>query len=100
MPTDESPAAIVTFYPDGPILLRGDFVLRTPQGEVIDPRRGTVALCRCGRSGIKPFCDGSHKLSRFRAPAGVESSVDDHRADHRADRRAGTGRSADRDSHR
>ena len=32
-------------------------------------RRGTVALCRCGKSAIKPFCDGSRKLVGFRAPA-------------------------------
>ncbi|MCA1656361.1 MAG: CDGSH iron-sulfur domain-containing protein, partial [Actinobacteria bacterium] len=55
------PAATVTPYPDGPLLVRGDFSLTTPDGEEIDPGRGTVALCRCGKSAIKPFCDGTHK---------------------------------------
>jgi CDGSH-type Zn-finger protein len=36
---------------------------------VIEPGRRTVALCRCGRSAIKPFCDGTHKVVRFRAPS-------------------------------
>jgi CDGSH-type Zn-finger protein len=70
--SDDTPAATVTACEDGPLLLRGSFVLRTQTGETIDARRGTVALCRCGRSGIRPFCDGTHKLVGFRAPSGRE----------------------------
>lgn len=65
----EEPAATVTPYEDGPLVIRGDFLLRTPRGEIIEAGRSTVALCRCGRSGIKPFCDGSHQLAGFRASA-------------------------------
>lgn len=46
---------------DGPLLVRGSYTLKTTDGRVIDPRRATVALCRCGRSRLKPFCDGAHK---------------------------------------
>jgi CDGSH-type Zn-finger protein len=60
--------AVVTPYEDGPLILRGNFVLTTQDGVEIDPGRRTVALCRCGRSSIKPFCDGTHKVSGFRAP--------------------------------
>lgn len=56
----------ITPYPDGPLLLRGDVDLRTAEGEPIKRRRGTVALCRCGLSTIKPFCDGTHKAAGFR----------------------------------
>ncbi|GIF53787.1 CDGSH-type Zn-finger protein [Asanoa ferruginea] len=62
------PGATVTPYEDGPLLIRGDFAILTPDGERIEPGRGTVALCRCGKSASKPFCDGSHKLVGFRAP--------------------------------
>jgi CDGSH-type Zn-finger protein len=64
--------AIVTPYEDGPLLVRGDFVLRTPDGETIEPGRRTVALCRCGKSATKPFCDGTHRAIGFRAGAARE----------------------------
>jgi CDGSH-type Zn-finger protein len=64
---DEEHGAIVVPYEDGPLLVRGNFILRTPDGEVIEPGRATVALCRCGKSAIKPFCDGTHKAIGFRA---------------------------------
>lgn len=75
---DEAPAAreaphhpadpvTITPCPDGPLIVRGDFVLRTPEGAHIDPGRATVALCRCGLSGSRPFCDGSHKVAGWRS---------------------------------
>ncbi len=51
---------------DGPLLVRGDFELVSSDGEPVERTRRTVALCRCGASAIKPFCDGSHKLIGFR----------------------------------
>ena len=52
---------------DGPLLVRGAVELRGADGKVIPVRRTTVALCRCGLSSIKPHCDGTHKLSGFKA---------------------------------
>lgn len=52
--------------PNGPLLMRGDFELLDANGEAIEPGRRTVALCRCGMSAIKPFCDGTHKATGFR----------------------------------
>jgi CDGSH-type Zn-finger protein len=63
--------AVITPYEDGPLLIRGDFRLVTQDGRTIDPGRRTVALCRCGKSGTKPFCDGTHKVSKFRASDAV-----------------------------
>jgi CDGSH-type Zn-finger protein len=63
----------ITPYEDGPLIVRGDFELRTPDGRAIDPGRGTIALCRCGKSAIKPFCDGTHKAIQFKAGTDRES---------------------------
>jgi CDGSH-type Zn-finger protein len=62
----------ITPYRDGPLLVRGPFQLVDVNGEVIETDRDPVALCRCGKSRIRPFCDGTHKLIRFRAPTGSE----------------------------
>jgi CDGSH-type Zn-finger protein len=64
-----SARAIITPYRDGPLLVRGDFRLVDQDGVEIDPGRRTIALCRCGKSAIKPFCDGTHKRSGFTAPS-------------------------------
>ena len=63
------PNVTITTYEDGPLIVRGEFVVLTQDGEEIDAGRRTVALCRCGLSSRKPFCDGTHKAARFRAPA-------------------------------
>jgi CDGSH-type Zn-finger protein len=63
-----SSRARVTPYPNGPYLVRGDFEILDPDGNVIDARRRTIALCRCGASRTKPFCDGTHKAIGFEAP--------------------------------
>jgi CDGSH-type Zn-finger protein len=62
--------ATITPYRDGPLLVRGPVRLLDQDGNEIDPgREGTIALCRCGKSRLRPFCDGSHKIVRFRAPS-------------------------------
>lgn len=52
--------------PDGPLLLTGNFSIVSGAGR--EAWRGTkAALCRCGASQNKPFCDGSHKAAGFKA---------------------------------
>jgi len=75
MAEDHDPVTIVP-YRDGPLIVRGPFVIQTQDGKTIDPGRDTVALCRCGKSRSKPFCDGTHQVAKFRAP-----SADERRAD-------------------
>ena len=54
---------------NGPYLVEiesGKFELEKREGkETIE--RTTIALCRCGGSGKKPFCDGTHKKVNFQA---------------------------------
>jgi CDGSH-type Zn-finger protein len=63
---DHSARPVIVACTDGPLLVRGDIDLVAPTGEPIVRTRKTVALCRCGVSTIKPFCDGTHKLVGFR----------------------------------
>ena len=62
----------ITPHRDGPLLVRGPFVLTDQDGNPIAVDRSPVALCRCGKSRSRPFCDGSHQVVRFRAPSGRE----------------------------
>jgi CDGSH-type Zn-finger protein len=69
------PLTKITPYRDGPYLVRGPFSLVDQDGNEIELRRRVVALCRCGRSQIRPFCDGTHKAIRFQAESGVPNST-------------------------
>lgn len=55
---------------NGPLYLRGDFIIVNGAGELVlnDTR---AALCRCGTSANKPFCDNSHRAIGFTAPATI-----------------------------
>lgn len=60
------PAATITAYADGPLLVRGSYRILDASGKEIELTRRTVALCRCGKSGQKPWCDGTHKAAGFK----------------------------------
>ena len=50
--------------PNGPLLLSGNFCIRASSSRVAFEG---AALCRCGQSKNKPFCDGAHKAAGFEA---------------------------------
>jgi len=50
--------------PNGPLLLAGNLTIRASSGRAAW-QGSTTALCRCGGSKNKPFCDGSHKALGF-----------------------------------
>jgi len=51
---------------NGPFLIAGSGVFKDAQGNE-RPVEKMVALCRCGQSANKPFCDGTHKKINFEA---------------------------------
>jgi CDGSH-type Zn-finger protein len=55
----------ITCLPNGPYLLEGGATLRRPSGGAL-PASDKAWLCRCGGSGNKPFCDGTHRKNGFR----------------------------------
>ena len=54
----------ITPLPDGPYLVEGLTDLHDLDGP-IEADSGRVALCRCGQSKNKPFCDGTHWHNKF-----------------------------------
>ena len=68
----ESPAAVSEVIPaaNGPLYLRGEIVIKDALGmELAQELR--VALCRCGGSASKPYCDGRHLKLGFSDPGHV-----------------------------
>ncbi|MFI5428844.1 CDGSH iron-sulfur domain-containing protein [Aeromicrobium sp. UC242_57] len=60
MTGSEHPDVIVC--PDGPILIRGDQTVQDADGNLHRTTRPISAVCRCGKSGSQPWCDGTHKV--------------------------------------
>jgi CDGSH-type Zn-finger protein len=54
---------------NGPYLLSTVARYTDESGKENEVKGGTIALCRCGYSKNKPFCDGSHGKFNFEAPA-------------------------------
>lgn len=52
---------------NGPLLVRGPVKLIDPDGNELEVKGKNIALCRCGASDNKPFCDGSHNRIGFRS---------------------------------
>ena len=78
-------AAAIRIRPevDGPYIVRNLRKLTNSKGETL-PVRPIVALCRCGGSNIKPYCDGTH------ARIGFSSAKSPERTPDRQDRYEGT----------
>ena len=52
---------MVRMCPGGPLLVRGAVTVRDESGEEHQVTRPVVAICACGKSARKPWCDSTHK---------------------------------------
>jgi CDGSH-type Zn-finger protein len=57
----------ITPRPNGPYLVKGPITLMDADGKAFTLTSDTIALCRCGQSSNKPFCDGTHGRVGFQS---------------------------------
>ena len=62
MTAPEFEHADVEICPSGPLLLRGEHVVKDATGQVHHATGPLSAVCRCGKSASAPWCDGTHKV--------------------------------------
>jgi len=73
--TDDSNKPIIEEREDGPLVVKNVAIMRAADGSDAGARPA-MALCRCGASKNKPFCDGSHMGIEFKTSPGEPSSRD------------------------
>jgi CDGSH-type Zn-finger protein len=59
------PTVEIKVRDDGPYKVTGPVRLIDAEGNTFDVGDGPIALCRCGRSKTKPFCDRTHREEGF-----------------------------------
>ena len=57
----------ITVLKNGPLLVQGNIHITGDNGQPIPVNGPKCALCRCGASENKPFCDGAHNKIGFQA---------------------------------
>ena len=65
-PPETKEVLSITASTNGPLQVRGPFTLRGARGQG-QYWATSAELCRCGASGNKPFCDGTHEVIGFRS---------------------------------
>ena len=64
----------ITIRNNGPYLVEGEFELVDAEGNSVEIRK--KALCRCGGSTTKPFCDGTHSKIGFQGASAAVSDAE------------------------
>jgi CDGSH-type Zn-finger protein len=72
-------AVTITPLENGPYLVKGPVTVLDADGAEYQIERATIALCRCGGSTTKPFCDGTHSRIGFQAAEAAVAKQDDDR---------------------
>ncbi len=62
--TEVTAESIVEITPNGPLMVYGNITVKDSAGNTTQKNKVT-AFCRCGASGNKPYCDGSHRKINF-----------------------------------
>ena len=58
----------ITVNKNGSLRIEGEFTIYDAAGNAFDlAGRTSISLCRCGHSGDKPFCDGTHRQVEFQS---------------------------------
>jgi CDGSH-type Zn-finger protein len=60
---------------NGPLIVQGDFKLIDANGQEVPVKK--AALCRCGGSTMKPFCDGTHSKIGFKGANAAVQQVEE-----------------------
>jgi hypothetical protein len=68
-------AVTITAYPDGPYLVRGPFQLLDQHGREMSQHRPVIALCRCGKSRMRPLVQNGSSSGNPPVPRHGGSSV-------------------------
>lgn len=63
-PDNTAPALSAEVIPNGPLMVFGNLEVKFPDGTLSQKGQKT-AFCRCGGSGNKPYCDGTHRKNGF-----------------------------------
>lgn len=63
-PEGAQKAVLLQVAPNGPLYVKGDFELIDQHGKQ-EKFNGVTAICRCGGSHKRPFCDGTHNFNGF-----------------------------------
>jgi CDGSH-type Zn-finger protein len=67
----------ITPMENGPYIVRGPVTVLDADGNAYDvSERKAIALCRCGGSTTKPFCDGTHSKTGFEAAERAVAAAD------------------------
>lgn len=56
----------ITVRDNGPYLIKGGVIVMDADGKQYESKE-VIALCRCGHSANKPFCDGQHNAQSFQS---------------------------------